>query len=142
MSFPEEIWRIILNNVNNSYKGILRLVCKQWELILESDRNISLIEIVRTGRINLVKWGLQNSGKSYYKYKTILLYEAASKEYNGIFSLLVKENVFFQDNIFIQLALDNNINGLKLVVKNGITPSERTKKELLIINKNIFCPIK
>lgn len=133
---PEDVWKLVLPNINNYYKGVLRLVCKHWLSILKDNYPLTLLEFVRMGRINLIKWSLNNCDKEYYKNKSILLYEAAKNNYSGIFKLLSDNGIFFDDKTFIYLVKENNIKGLNILIKNNMIPSKRTIKELLTICKN------
>jgi len=122
-----DVWQLVLPDVNNNYKGVLPLVCKYWLKILGNNYPLSMIEFIKMGRINLIKWSLDvyNCKNNY-----MLLYKAAEYGYPGIFKLLLENGAPFDEKIFIYLGSKKNIKGLNILIKNKIFPSKRTKQEL------------
>jgi hypothetical protein len=140
---PEDVWILILPNIKNTYKGILSSVCKKWYNILGTNHKISLLEIIKMGRINLVKWSLDNCKSIHYSYVSLLLYEAANNHFPGIFDLLLKQKwCYFDDNIFIKLAQNNNIKALNILIKNRLVPRKSVVDAIKNNNKELKSWIK
>lgn len=102
---PSDAWGLILPNTRDEYKRIFKCVSKTWYNILSkqyhdllekgvdlSKWELSMVTLVKCGRINLVKWGMEFM-HPYWKYDHELADWALHNGYVGIYNLLINNSV-------------------------------------------------